>query len=263
MKITNRQIADAIEAVAPLSLQEDWDNAGYQVGDPEAQCTGVLLCVDFTEAIAREAAEKGCNLVISHHPLIFRGVKSIIGRNRVERCIALAFKLGLTVYSSHTPLDNSPEGISMEMGRMLGLRQLKVLAPRCKSDNAGLGAIGTLDEPVTQEEWINRIKDTFETPVVRCSRPDATRLISTVALCGGAGTEFLTDAIQAGAQTFLSSDSKLNQFIDYAQDIFLTDIGHFEAEKCAKQIFYRILCEKFRNFAIHNSHIETNPIYYL
>lgn len=263
MTLTNRQITDAIEAIAPLSLQEEWDNAGYQVGDPEADCTGVLLCVDFTEDIAREAADKGCNLVIAHHPLIFRGIKSITGRNRVERCIALAFRLGLTVYSSHTPIDNSRHGISMEMGRMLGLSDLKILAPATPSGDAGLGVVGNLETPVTPEQWVEKIKATFGTPVVRCSRPDSSPLISRVALCGGAGTEFLPLAISAGAQTYLSSDSKLNQFIDYAQDIFLTDIGHFEAEKCAKQIFYRLLCEKFRNFAIHNSDIEKNPIYYL
>lgn len=262
MIVTNRQISDAIEAVAPLSLQEEWDNAGYQVGDPDAECTGVLLCVDVTEDIVKEACDRGCNLIVSHHPLIFRGVKRITGRNRVERCIALAIAHGITVYSSHTPLDNSPEGISVEMGRQLGLKNMKILVPNDSSETAGLGVAGDLSSPLSKSEWIEKVKAAFESPVVRCSRPDG-GVIKRVALCGGSGTEFLSQAIATGAQAYLSSDSKLNQFLDNASDIFLTDIGHFEAEKCAKQIFYRIICEKFRNFAVKYSEIEQNPIYYL
>ena len=81
--MTNREITDVIETVAPLSLQESWDNSGWQTGDPDAECSGVLLCVDVTPEIIDEAVDRGCNLIISHHPLIFKGVKQIIGRNRV------------------------------------------------------------------------------------------------------------------------------------------------------------------------------------
>ncbi len=80
--MTNREITDAIEEFAPLSLQESWDNSGWQLGKPEAECTGVIVCVDVTPDIIEEAASKGCNLIVSHHPLIFRGVKQITGRDR-------------------------------------------------------------------------------------------------------------------------------------------------------------------------------------
>ena len=86
--MTNREITDTIEEFAPLSLQESWDNSGWQLGAPDATCSGVILCVDVTPDIIREAKEKGCNLIVSHHPLMFKGVKQITGRDRVERSIA-------------------------------------------------------------------------------------------------------------------------------------------------------------------------------
>lgn len=263
MSVSNRDITDSIEAVAPLSLQEEWDNSGYQLGNPDAECAGVLLCVDLTEEIVAEAVSKGCNLVVTHHPLMFRGVKQILGRNRVERVIAEAIRAGLTVYSSHTSVDNSAEGISVVMARVLGLKNIRVLVPSRAGNGSGLGAVGDLETPLTHLALVEKVKEAFDVPVARCSRPDEGKTVTRVALCGGAGTEFLPAAIAAGAQAYISSDSKLNQFIDWADDIFLTDIGHFEAEKCARRIFYDAICEKFRNFAVYYSEIEKNPIYYI
>lgn len=263
MAITNADVASAIEAVAPLSLQEEWDNSGFQVGDVEGVCTGVLLCVDVTMDTLIEAGERGCNLIVSHHPLIFRGLKRLIGRNRVERVAAEAFRRGITVYSCHTPVDNAPGGISHAMCRELGLSDVEVLSPRRGDEAAGLGAVGNLPEPLTSFELVEKVKAAFGSPVVRCSCPEGHEGIRRVALCGGAGTEFLSAAKASGAQAFISSDSKLNQFIDHSEDIFLIDIGHYEAEKCAKSIFYRAICEKISNFAVYYSEKEKNPIYYL
>ena len=127
MKI--KEIIAAIEDFAPPRLQESYDNTGYQVGDPEAEATGALLCVDVTEEIIDEAVAKGCNLIISHHPLIFRGLKSVTGANRPERALAKAILSGVTVYSSHTATDSTVGGVSWRMAEMLGLRDVNVLVP--------------------------------------------------------------------------------------------------------------------------------------
>ena len=109
MKI--KEIIAELERHAPSSLQESYDNTGYQCGDPEAEATGALLCMDVTEEIVREAQEHGLNLIVSHHPLLFRGVKAVIGRNRPERALAEAIRRGVTVYSSHTAMDSTRGGV--------------------------------------------------------------------------------------------------------------------------------------------------------
>jgi len=105
MKI--KDITSLIEHYAPLRLQEEWDNAGVQVGNPEAEVTGALLCTDATEAVVAETIERGYNLVISHHPLIFHALKKIMGRTPVERTIAMAIKHDVTIYCAHTNMDNA------------------------------------------------------------------------------------------------------------------------------------------------------------
>lgn len=256
--MTNREITNAIEEFAPLSLQESWDNSGWQIGAPDAECLGVLICVDVTTDVLREAIDKGCNLVISHHPLIFKGVKQITGRNRVERCIPIAFKNGISVYSSHTATDCAPGGVSWEMARRLGMADVEGL------DASGLGVIGNLPLPLPWEEFVGLVKKSFGADCVRCSRTPANDwTVGRVGLCGGSAAEFLPLAMSRGAQAYVTADCKLNQFIDHADDILLVDSGHFETEECTKEIFYRVISEKFPNFAVWKSTVERNPVVYL
>lgn len=257
--MTHSEIISAIEAHAPLSLQEAWDNSGWQTGEPAAQTTGVILCLDVTPQVIEEAKEKQCNLIIAHHPLIFKGVKQITGRNRVERCITEAIRSGISVYSSHTAMDCAPQGVSIEMANLLGLTAIEVLDPA-----TGLGAVGNLPLPMSATEFLTRVKRTFDAPVLKTSRsPQLSAPIRRVALCGGSAGEFLPNAIAAGADVYITADCKLNQFIDNADDILLVDAGHFETEHCTKEIFYRIISEKFPNFAVYKSAKEENPIIYL
>lgn len=262
MTVTERDIIAALEAVAPLNLQESYDNTGVQVADPSRPCTGVLLCVDLTEDIIREAQQKGCNLIVTHHPLMFRPVKSLQQRNRVEQTLVSAIRAGIDIYSCHTSIDNAPAvSVSHTMARMLGLRNVRTLVP-VNADGAGSGAVGNLPEPISYSEAVQKIKATFHSPVARCAPAPDSSPVSRIALCGGAGADFIPDAIAAGAQLYLTSDCKHNHFLDHVGGIFLVDIGHFESEECTKQIFYQIISEKFPNFAVYKSEIEKNPITY-
>jgi len=261
MKI--KEITDAIEAYAPLWLQEDYDNTGFQVGDPDAEATGALLCVDVTEEIIEEAAGKGFNLVISHHPLLFRGVKCVTGRNRPERTLAAAIRKGITVYSSHTAMDSAAGGVSGRMASRLGLEGVEVLVPSRHGNGTGLGAVGDLPEPMEVMQFVAKVKEAFGCGMLRMSRPEGLKTVSRVALCGGSAAEFIPEAIAAGAQVYVTADCKLNQFIDNASDILLVDAGHFETEECTKEIFWDILTKKFPNFAVCYSDSEKNPIIYL
>jgi dinuclear metal center YbgI/SA1388 family protein len=127
MKI--KEIIDALETFAPLPLQDSYDNAGLQVGLTETEATGALLCLDVTEAIIKEAVALGYNLVISHHPLIFKGYKSISGKDYIERCIIEAIKNDIVIYSMHTNLDNAMNGVSFKIAEKIGLQNVKVLEP--------------------------------------------------------------------------------------------------------------------------------------
>ncbi|MDR0536845.1 MAG: Nif3-like dinuclear metal center hexameric protein [Tannerellaceae bacterium] len=128
MKI--RDIIKVIEDVAPLSLQEDFDNAGVQIGNVEAEATGAILCLDITEAVLDEAIERKCNLVISHHPLIFKPLKSITGATYIERCLIKACKHDIVIYSAHTNLDNAVGGVNFHLARLLGLDDIRILSPQ-------------------------------------------------------------------------------------------------------------------------------------
>lgn len=123
-------IIQAIERVAPLALQENYDNAGWQVGNKHTEATGALLCIDVTEEVVDEAVTLGANLIISHHPLLFKGIKSFTGKNYIERAIIKAIQHDIAIYASHTNLDNAWNGVNFKMAEKLGLTNLSILMPQ-------------------------------------------------------------------------------------------------------------------------------------
>lgn len=122
-----------LEARAPLALQESWDNCGLLVGDRDQEVTGVLCCLDADEMVIEEAVRRGCNVVLSHHPLVFKGLKRLTGGNAVERSVALAIKQGVALYAGHTNWDQIHGGVSFSLAARLGLQNVRVLAPRADS----------------------------------------------------------------------------------------------------------------------------------
>jgi len=255
-------IIAALERVAPLDLQEGYDNAGLQIGNASAQCSGALLCVDITPAVVEEASEKGCNLIISHHPLFFKGVKKLTGATIQQEAAIAAIKNDIAVYSAHTNLDNAPEGVSRVFAEMLGLSDISQLIPHLPASGSGAGAIGNLPHGITASQLVERVKKACNSPIARCTTPPEGSL-NRIALCGGSGGSFIQEAIAAGAQAYITSDVRYHDFVDFASKIFLIDIGHYESEKCTKDIFYHIVSKIFPNFALYYSEKEKNPINYL
>ncbi len=125
-----KDIANALEMFAPLPLQDGFDNAGLQIGLTEAEVAGVLLCLDVTEAVVDEAVALGCNLIVSHHPLIFSPLKRITGSNYIERCVIKALANGIAIYSAHTNIDNAPGGVNYRIAEKLGLQNVRILVPK-------------------------------------------------------------------------------------------------------------------------------------
>lgn len=266
--MTISAIIEAVEAYAPRALQESWDNTGWQIA-PEAvtsgQCSGVLVCLDVTPAVVDEARALGCNLIISHHPLIFKGIRSLTGTSPVQRALIDAVRHGIAVYSCHTALDSAPLGVSHELGTLLGLTGMNPLAPSPLDPCAGLGVIGTAPGgAVSPDRLIDLVKSVYNAPTVRVTPGrDGRRDIRTVALCSGSGGEFITTAISRGADAYVTSDVRYHDFLDHGRDILIIDTGHFESEICTKSIFSRIISQKFPNFAVHMAACEHPPVRYV
>lgn len=353
-------IIAAIEEFAPRELQEDWDNTGLQVSFPAeagGECTGVLLCVDVTEQVIAEAVERGCNLVLSHHPLIFKSLKRLTGSTVAERAAAAAVRAGVAVYSAHTSLDSTKGGISYTMAEKLGatvcrvlipssmkMERVSVICPRAqasdirlallgdarlkptawdldgdkletddsaevptfdvrhtpltrvevtipqmrrrdviehfeasglklrvevqelsnRSEEYGLGVVADFEHPVTMRRLVELLHERFGAKTVRTNvSGDEDCAVRRIALCGGAGGEFIDAAAAAGAQAYITADLRYHDLAEHRNGPAIFDIGHFESEECAKDIFYNLLCKKFANFAVQKSQTEKNPVKYL
>ena len=159
-----KEVVSALEQFAPLPLQDGFDNAGMQIGLTDAEVTGALLCLDVTEAIIDEAIALGFNLIVSHHPLIFKGYKSITGKDYVEKCIMKAIKNDIVIYSAHTNLDNAPQGVNFKIAEKIGLKNISILQPKESiliNESVGAGVIGELHEPVAETDFLKHIKKIF------------------------------------------------------------------------------------------------------
>ena len=261
MKI--KEIVSALERFAPLPLQDGFDNAGLQVGLTEVECTGALLCLDVTEEVLDEAIALGCNLVVSHHPLIFKGLKRLTGEGYVQRCVMKALKHDIVVFSAHTNLDNAVNGVNFRIAQKIGLTDVKVLEPRSGEwPEAGAGVIGKLSKYMGEEEFLQHIKRTFQVACVKHTAYTG-RSIKTVALCGGAGAFLMNRAIECGADAFVTGEIKYHDYFGVADDILLAEIGHYESEQYTKEIFYEIISEQFPKVSVKMTKVNTNPIKYL
>ena len=142
--MTVYDIASAIEAFAPLPLQESYDNAGMQVGRGDRNVNAVMLCLDVTAEVLEEAIRRQCEMIVSHHPLIFHGLKSLTGADETQRIVMRALEAGVAIYSAHTNLDSTWNGVSHEMAHILGLSDISVLEPAEGNPRAGLGVVGSI-----------------------------------------------------------------------------------------------------------------------
>lgn len=141
-------IIQVLEAVAPPHLQESYDNAGLITGHPGQVCTGVLFSLDATEEVVEEALQKGCNLIVSHHPIVFRGLKRLNGSNYVERTVIKAIRNEVALYAIHTNLDNVLyHGVNSKIAEKIGLQNTRILLPRPGQPDIGAGLLGELPHP--------------------------------------------------------------------------------------------------------------------
>ena len=363
--MTINEIITKVEQLCPISYQEDYDNCGLLTGNRKWNCKGILISLDCTEDIVDEAIKKGCNLIIAHHPIIFRGMKKITGKNYVERTVITAIKNDIAIYAAHTNLDNVLNGVNGKIAEKLGLLNLKILRPRDAQLNklitfapldvaekvrnalfdagggaigkysecsfniegtgtfkpmegsnpetgeigkryegkevkieiifpvylkeqiiramieahpyeevaydilslgnhlsdVGSGVIGDLPEFLSESDLFQLIKREFGCKTIKHSA-FLNKDVKRIAVCGGAGSFLISDAIKSGADIFVTSDLKYHEYFDADNQLVLADIGHYESEQFTKDLLYEFLNEKNLNFAVLKSEVNTNPVSY-
>ncbi len=263
-----REVLCALERFAPLPLQESYDNAGLQLGLTETEVSGALLCIDVTEAVVAEAAAAGCNLIVSHHPLIFRPLRRIAGENDVQRAVIAAIKKDIAVVSMHTNMDNACGGVNFRMAEKMGLQATAFFGEgKCATATdgtevrGGSGVIGALPEPMAADDFTKMLKSVFDVECVQANQL-LRRSIERVAVCGGAGSFLLGDAVRAGADAFVTGEMRYHEYFGHEQEIQIAVIGHYQSERFTNEIFREIIGMECPGVRTVMSRVCTNPILY-
>jgi len=258
-----KEVLSALERFAPLPLQESWDNAGLQVGLTETEVSGALLCLDVSERIVDEAIQKGCNLVVSHHPLLFRGLKTISDLTDVQRTVVKAIENHVCVISMHTNMDNAQGGVNFKIAGKLGLKNVSFLASKTVDGvEAGSGVIGELESPQDARQFVQAVKNAFGVECAMCNEL-LQRPVSKVAICGGAGDFLLDEAVASGADAFITGEMHYHQYFGYEQRIQICVIGHYQSEQYTSEIFRDIIQRECPGVRTEIAETSTNPILYL
>ena len=259
MEYKVKDMTAVIEQFAPLSLQEGWDNSGLCIGSPEAPVTSVLLGLDCTPELVDEAISCGADMIVTHHPLIFSGLKKISPDNPVGEAVMKAIKAGISIYAAHTSADKVIAGVSGAMAARLGLENVHILDE--DGEGTGLGVVGDLSEPISAEEAVALVKERFSLKAMRASRPVEGK-ISRIAMCGGSGGSLIGAAEKSGAQLYISGDISYHNFFT-REGFMIMDIGHYESEIEIVDILFSLLKKNFPTFAVRiTQNIYSNPIFY-
>lgn len=262
-----KELLNYLEQIAPLKYQEHYDNSGIICGDENTALTGVLICLDSMDYHIDEALSKNCNLIIAHHPLIFKGIKKLTPGDYVGRTLMKAIRSNIAIYAMHTNLDNLLyNGVSERIARKLGLQEIALLSSKVNlpedEQPVGAGVVGNLNNPMDEKSFLIHLRETMKTSCIRYTNL-SDKQVRKVAVCGGSGAFLLKEAIKSEADVFVSADFKYHDFFDADGKILVADIGHYESEQFTVEIIYDLITKRFSNFAAHLTELNSNPINYL
>lgn len=258
-----RDLTNYLESIAPLHLQEAYDNAGLIIGQEDWEIKGVLTTLDATSKVVEEAIARRCNVIVAHHPIIFNGLKQINADHYIGRAVIKAIQNDIAIYAIHTNLDNVlSDGVNQKIGDLLGLESQEILMPRDEANpQIGSGLIGELRHVLTMEDFIQHVKKSLDLSIVKHT-PYVKNEVSKIGLCGGSGRFLLERAISERADVFISADFKYHEYFEANSQICVLDIGHYESERHTKELLLDLIQRKFSNFAAYCSEVNTNPINY-
>ena len=226
----------------------------FRSGDGDTKVNSILVALDCTEDVLDEAINNGCDMIVTHHPLIFSGIKRISNKDIIGRIIERAIKNDIIIYSSHTNLDKASEGVSHLIAEKLNLKNCVPLTEE------GFGLVGELEEEKSVNEFIDLTKRAYKIETIRGSQPIDAK-IKRVAVCGGSGKSFINDAMQKGAQVYVTGDITYHEY--YCQNEFMVlDLGHYNSEIDTVKLLAKIISKNFPNFAVSISKKNNNPVYY-
>ena len=246
---TVQNVFDELCRIAPLELQMDFDNAGFQLGHADREVRRVLLSLDVTDEVAEEARDLGAELIVSHHPLIFSPLRSLCDTDAVQRRVLFLIENGIGLISMHTNLDIAEGGVNDVLIRLLGAE------PESALDADGCGRIGTLPEPVPLDAFLKRCKEKLGAEGLRCC--PGGNPVSRLAVMGGAGAGSLEAAAALGCDTYVTSDVKYHQFQRAAElGLTLIDADHFYTENPIVPVLARRLSARFPDvsFSVSKRH---------
>ncbi len=249
-----KTIENIMQRFAPTKLKEDYDNVGLMVGDKEARVTKILIALDCTMDVIREAKDKECNFILTHHPLLFLKPKTITTKTLVGKKIIELIKNGINVYSSHTNLDSVQGGLNDIATEILGFNKYEIIEPSKKMDSdewyAGIGRLVILNEPMRFAILCENVKKSYNAEYIRYVGHD-NDLIKTIAIINGSGEDYFYESMKLGADCIITGDTKYHGACDLKEEnVALIDAGHFATE----WIPYKIFGEKFKNELIKNGY---------
>jgi len=228
------EIIEILEKAFPKEGAYEWDNIGLLVGDENAEIAKVFLTLDITEGTIKDAVENHCQLILSHHPMMFTGIKQINTKTSEGRIILSAIKHGINIYTAHTNCDVAPSGINAYLAELFQLEESEPL------EESGLGRIGKLKKECTLCELCEMVKSTLKLPALRvCGNTEAR--VKTVAIGSGACSDSIPYAIEKNADVMITGDTKYHNMLDYSGDIAIIDAGHYGTEIVVCDIFTKLL----------------------
>ena len=228
----DKDIQKIILDMAPLEIQEDWDNSGWQIR-LKPEFSRVMTALDIRKDVIEEAVREGCDLIVTHHPLLFDPLRSVDNNYFIGNNVATLISAGISVFSIHTPFDKCIGGINDSFGELLGLSDISIVHGDSGDYTGGYLRKGFLTEPETLQEFIERASGALEMlPSQFRYSGDRDVMISKVCWCCGSGTEFMDLALKEGCELFISGDLKYHTAqAAIEQGLNILDPGHYGTEK--------------------------------
>ncbi len=247
-----------MELLAPTYLKEDFDNVGLMVGDKNKEVKKVLLALDCTLKVIEEAKKENVELIITHHPLIFKRPSSITTDTLQGKKIIELIKNDISLYSSHTNLDSVENGLNDTIVSILGFDNSKILEKNKRDDKAGLGRIVSLKESIQLEDLISKIKKSLNINNLRVVK--GKDKVNKIAIINGSGQDFIGKAVALGADCIITGDTTYHFASDYKEmEISILDVGHFASEQITFFNVMENLKEKFKDVEFITSTVEEDP----
>ncbi|MCA9092402.1 MAG: Nif3-like dinuclear metal center hexameric protein [Planctomycetaceae bacterium] len=254
----------SLTKIAPPDLSEEWDNTGLLLGDANRAATKILTCLTLTPDVADEAIKGDYDLIVSHHPILFRPVQQITADDAQGAMILKLAMSQIAVYSPHTSYDNSSVGINRQLAEAFGLIDIKPLRGHDNSLEAGVGAgrMGSLHIARKFAEIVDATKSLFGIDVVG-TVGDPDRVVSKIGIACGSAAEFLSDAMKLGCDLFVTGEARFHDCLKARElGIGMLLLGHYASERGGVEQLARLIAERHPECEVHASQVESDPLQY-